>query len=135
MIALIAAVAIAASRPTFLPNDATATARCVAGLGDVYWNPAKLPFGLTYGAYNGRLVFEEFMISQKDFTRGRNWQDIRTPIRGYAVDHVDIWFAPHGHDGAPEPHYDIILFYVPHAVHMKICNPSGRLPGFVLHDE
>jgi len=103
IIALIAAVAIADSRPAFVPKDATATARCVAGLGDVYWNPAKLPFGPTYGAYKGQPIFEEFMISQEDLARGRNWQDIRMPIRGYAVDHIDIWFAPHEHDGAPNP--------------------------------
>ena len=134
MIVSIAAVAIAAARPAFVPKDATATAKCVAGLGDVYWNPAELPFGPTYGAYNGKPVFEEFMVSQKDFARGRNWQNIRVPIRGYSVDHVDVWFAQHGHDGALEPHYDIILFYVPHAEHMKYCNPSGRLPSFVLQN-
>jgi hypothetical protein len=134
MMASIAVLALAAARPAFVPKDATAMARCVAALGDVYWNPAKLPFGPTYGAYNGEPIFEEFMISQQDFTRGRNWQDISVPIRGYAVDHVDIWFAPHGHDGAPTPHYDIILFYVTHPKHMKLCNPSGKLPSFVRHN-
>lgn len=72
------------------------------------------------------------MISQKAFAQGRNWQNIGVPIRGYSVDHADVWFAPHGHEGAPAPHYDIILFFVPHAVHMKLCNPSGKLPDFVL---
>jgi len=124
---------LGASPPAFIPKDATASASCVEGLGDVYWNPAKLPFGPTYGAYKGKPIFEEFMISQQEFAKGRNWENIGVDIRGHRVDHVDIWFAPRGHDGAPEPHYDIILFFVPHATHMKMCNPSGKLPGFVLH--
>ena len=132
LLAIIVAAAVGAERPAFVPKDATEMAHCVAGLGDIYWNPAKLPFGPTYGAYNSKPIFEEFMISQKDFAQGRNWQNIVVPIRGYNVDHVDVWFAPHGHDGAPDPHYDIILFFVPHSVHMNLCNPSGKLPDFVL---
>jgi hypothetical protein len=132
MLATIVALATTTARPAFIPKDATAMAPCVAGLGDVYWNPAKLPFGPTYGAYDGKPIFEEFMISQKEFAQGRNWQNISVPIRGYSVDHVDVWFAPHGHEGAPAPHYDIILFFVPHSAHMKLCNPSGKLPDFVL---
>ena len=124
----------AQQRPGFIPKDATESARCVPALGDVYWNPAKLPFGPTYGAYKGRPIFEEFMISQKDFAHGRNWQNIQVPIGGSKIDHVDIWFVPHGHPGAEQPHYDVILSYVPHAQHMKICNPSGALPSFVLHN-
>jgi hypothetical protein len=120
--------------PVFIPKDATASALCVPALGDVYWNPSKLPFGPTYGAYKGRPIFEEFMISQKDFGRGQNWQNIQVPIGGFKIDHVDIWFAQHGHPGAEQPHYDVILFYVPHAQHMKICNPLGALPSFVLQD-
>ena len=125
---------LGASRPAFIPSDATESASCVAGLGDVYWNPAKLPFGPTYGAYNGKAIFEEFMIAQRDFVGARNWQNIAVAIHNHPVDHVDIWFAPHGHDGAPAPHYDVILFFVPHSEHMKICNPSGKLPGFVLQE-
>jgi len=124
----------AQDRPSFIPKDATESALCVPALGHVYWNPAKLPFGPTYGAYKGRPIFEEFMISPKDFERGKNWQNIAVPISGFKIDHVDIWFAPHGHPGAEKPHYDILLFYVPHAQHMKICNPSGALPSFVLQE-
>ena len=53
-----------------IPSDATESAACVPALGDIYWNPKKLPFGPTYGVYQGRLIFEEFMISQADFAAG-----------------------------------------------------------------
>lgn len=129
--AFFCAVVLLGARPAFVPADATERATCVAGLGDVYWNPAKLPFGPTYGAYGGRPIFEEFMISQAEFAKGRSWQNISVALRGYPVDHVDIWFAAHGHAGAPLPHYDVILFFVPHAAHMTYCNPAGRLPDFV----
>ncbi len=124
--------ALAAKPPPFLPQDATEKAACVRALGDVYWNPKKLPFGPTFGAYKGRPVFQEMMISRADFERGKNWNSIAAQIKRYAVDHVDIWYAPHGHDGAQMPHYDIMLFYLPHGQHMKICNPSGKPPSFIL---
>ncbi len=84
---------LGAAHPSFIPKDASESARCVGGLGDVYWNPAKLPFGPTYGAYKGRPVFEEFMISQKEFAGGRNWQDIAVPAR-HAVAHMQSQRAP-----------------------------------------
>lgn len=132
IVTFLAVCLLGAARPAFIPADATESAQCVPALGDVYWNPATLPFGPTYGAYKGRPVFEEFMIAQKDFEHGKNWQNIPQNVRGAKVNHVDIWFAPHGHDGAPQPHYDVIIFFMPHAEHMKVCNPSGRLPSFVL---
>ena len=120
-----------ADRPAFIPSDATSVAPCVEALGDVYWNPAK-PLGPSYGAFQGKPIFQEFMIPQKDFDRGVNLQDLKVQIHGYPIDHMDIWFAPHGHPGATMAHYDVIFFFVPHAEHMHICNPSGKLPGFVL---
>jgi hypothetical protein len=130
---LIAPAPSFAAMPAVVPSDATESATCVAALGDVYWNPKKLPFGPTYGVYHGRLIFEEFMISQADFAAGKNWENIPAPSTSVPVNHVDVWFAPHGHDGFPQPHYDVILFFVPHDEHMNICNPSGQVPSFVLH--
>ena len=121
----------AAAVPSMIPSDSAESAACVPALGDVYWNPQKLPFGPTYGVYKGRLIFEEFMISQADFAVGKNWENIRAVSTTVPLNHVDVWFAPHGHDGFPEPHYDVILFFVPHDEHMKICNPSGKLPSFL----
>jgi hypothetical protein len=122
-----------AGRPSWLPTDATATASCVEALGDIYWNPKRLPFGPTYGVHDGKPVFEEVMIAQRDFQRGFDLNDVAKPVPPFLVDHVDIWFVPHGHEGFEQPHYDILLVFMPHATHMHLCgNTSGALPDFVL---
>jgi len=122
-----------AARPSWLPADATATASCVEALGDIYWNPKRLPFGPTYGVHDGKPVFQEVMVSQRDFEKGFNLNDVGKPVPPFPVDHVDIWFAPRGHDGFPSPHYDIMLVFMPHAEHMHLCgNTSGAMPDFVL---
>jgi len=125
----------AAARPAWLPADATAMSGCVEALGYIYWNPKRLPFGPTYGVYGGKPIFEEIMISQDDFKRGTNFNDVARPAPPFPVDHVDIWFAPHGHDGFTQPHYDILFFFVPHDKHMFLCgNSSGKPPDFVQQD-
>ena len=128
------ACAPAAGGPAWLPADATAEAPCVEALGDIYWNPKRLPFGPTYGVSDGKPVFEEIMIAQRDFARGFDLNDAAKPIPPFPVDHIDVWFAPHGHDGFEQPHYDILLVFMPHARHMHLCgDTSGSLPDFVLH--
>ena len=122
-------------RPAWLPADATEMSDCVEALGYVYWNPKRLPFGPTYGVYDGKPIFEEIMIAQSDFKRGTNFNDVAKPVPPFPVDHIDIWFAPHGHDGFAQPHYDVMLFFVPHADHMHLCgNTSGKPPDFVLQE-
>src|ERR1700724_568046 len=110
------------ARPAWLPADATETSGCVPALGVIYWNPKRLPFGPTYGVVDGKPVFEEIMVGKSDLARGTNFNDVAKPVPPFPVDHVDIWYAPHGHDGFPQPHYDILLLFVPHATHMHLCN-------------
>ncbi len=102
-------------------------------MGDIYWNPKRLPFGPTYGVHDGKPVFEEIMIAQSDFARGFDLDDAAKPVPPFPVDHVDVWFAPHGHDGFTAPHYDVMLVFMPHKAHMHLCgNASGKRPDFVL---
>lgn len=137
VLAAAAATTLAAAypRPAWLPADATAVAPCVEALGDVYWDPKKLPFGPTYGVQAGKPVFEEIMVSQADFAKGIDLENVARPVPPFPIDHVDIWFAPHGHDGFEQPHYDILLVFMPHAEHMHLCgNASGEPPDFVLRE-
>ena len=120
-------------RPPWVPSDATAVSDCVEALGYVFWNPKRLPFGPTYGAFDGKPVFEEIMVAQSAFERGLNLDDVAKPVPPAKVDHVDIWFAPHGHPGFMKPHYDIILAFMSHIEHMHLCgNDSAAHPDFVL---
>ena len=122
-------------RPSWLPADATAVAPCVEALGDVYWDPKRLPFGPTYGVHDGKPVFEEIMVARDDFEKGFDLENVARPVPPFPVDHVDVWFAPHGHDGFTSAHYDILLVFVPHAEHMHLCgNTSGLPPDFVLQN-
>ncbi len=110
--------------PAGMPAGAVQISPCVARMGEHWANPRDLPFGPIYGVYNGRIVFTEVMIDQKSLVQGKGWHDILRPLPGYRIDHVDIGFNPHGHQGYPVPHYDVHAYYVPHAVHEAYC-PHG----------
>jgi len=116
-------------RPAGMPAGAVMISPCVYQMGE-HWAALKdLPFGPIYGTYNGKIVFTEVMIDRKAFEAGKNWSDLLKPLPGYTIDHVDIWFEAHGHQGYPIPHYDLHAFYVPHAVHMKYCPNGMHVPG------
>lgn len=113
-----------AATPPGLPAGVVQISPCVATMGEHWANPHNLPFGPTYGVFNGQIVFTEVMIDQKSFEAGRGWRNILQPLSGHAIDHVDIAFNPRGHEGYPIPHYDIHAYYVPHSVHEAFC-PHG----------
>ena len=113
-----------ASRPAALPPGVIKISPCVAGMGEHWANPRNLPFGPIYGVYNGKVVFTEVMIDQKLFAQGKGFRNILAPLPAYHIDHVDIAFNPHGHEGYPVPHYDVHAYYAPHAVHEAYC-PRG----------
>ena len=107
-----------------MPAGAIRVSPCVAGMGEHWANPRDLPFGPIYGVHNGKIVFTEVMIDQKSFERGKGWRNILRALPGHNIDHVDIAFNPHGHDGYPVPHYDLHAYYVAHAAHEAYC-PNG----------
>jgi hypothetical protein len=109
------------TRPAGMPAGAVKISPCVATMGEHWANPRDLPFGPIYGVYNGKIVFTEVMIDQKSFARGKGWRDILHPLPGHRIDHVDIAFNPHGHEGYPVPHYDVHAYYVAHSVHQAYC--------------
>lgn len=104
-----------------LPEGTVQISPCVPGMGQHRARPQDLPFGPIYGVMGERLVFVEVMIAQTDFAAGKSWKDVLKPLRGYAIDHVDIEFEPQGHEGYTIPHYDIHAYFVPHAEHLAYC--------------
>ncbi len=87
--------------PAFLP-----------GLGTLYVDPATLPAGpfLAYD-HHGKLVSSIYMIPLKDMDGHKDFANLKT-AHGEHVDHVDVVYNA-GHPGVPEPHYHIILWYIP----------------------
>ena len=81
------------------------------GLGTLYVNPTTLPVG-PFLAYDrqGNLASSVYMIPLSDFRAGKAFNRL-TAARAKA-DHVDIYYN-NGHAGAPDPHYHIVLWYIP----------------------
>lgn len=117
--------------PAVIPADAKAWFGCIPTMGYHYINPKNIPRGPLYGFYQGKATFTELMLTNAELLHS-DWNDQLKPLPGYTIDHVDVWYEPHGHPGYEVPHFDIHAWYVPHAVHMKYCgNASGKRPSFL----
>jgi hypothetical protein len=92
-------------------------------MGEHWANLKDLPMGPIYGVWQGKPVFTEIMIPVSALQTGFSYSDIGA-LPGYAIDHVDFEFEPHGHQGMPVPHYDLHAYYVTPAVQATIC-PNG----------
>lgn len=118
--------------PAGIPADAKPWFGCVPSMGYHYVSDKNKPFGPIYGWYNGKVTFTEIMIDMTQLRSGKSWDEELKPLPGYKIDHIDIWFEPHGHPGYPVPHYDVHAWYVPHSEHMLYCgNKSGKKPAFM----
>jgi hypothetical protein len=83
----------------------------IPGLGTLYVDPATLPAG-PFLAYDrqGRLVSSVYMIPVKDITAHKAFNNLG--VAKEKVDHVDMYYNA-GHPGVAEPHYHVVLWYVP----------------------
>lgn len=114
--------------PKPIPSNYVQVSPCVPTMGDHYANPKSPLDGTTiYGTYEGKPVFTEIMLTPKDFAAGKSWENVLKPLPGYAIDHVDIEYLPHGHPGMPFAHYDLHAYYVAHATHMEFCGGMAAL--------
>lgn len=109
-------------RPAGIPAGYVMVTPCIQTMGE-HWANLKNMTAPIYGTYDGKLVFTEIMVPKSAFEKGFNYANLAA-IPGYRIDHVDIEYHPHGHEGMPIPHYDIHAYYVSHAAHMAYC-PNG----------
>jgi len=86
--------------PDFLP-----------GLGTLYVDPKTLPAG-PFLAYDrdGKLVSSVYMIPLKDLDAHKAFNNLG--VAKEKVDHVDFYYNA-GHPGVQEPHYHVVVWYVP----------------------
>lgn len=118
--------------PAGLPSDVVPFLGCIPTMGYHYANPKNWPFGPIYGWYKGQVTFTEVMVGQNLFAKGESWSGVLKPLPGHQIDHVDIWFEPHGHPGYTIPHYDIHAWYIPASQYMYFCgNTSGKKPAWL----
>ncbi|HLI97839.1 MAG TPA: hypothetical protein VKT72_17350 [Candidatus Baltobacteraceae bacterium] len=115
-------------RPAGIPAGFVMVSPCVQGMGEHWANlkTAMLPngaMGPIYGSYQGKAIFSEVMVPVTTFQKGFNYYNL-TALPGYHIDHINIEYHPHGHQGMPIPHYDIHAYYISHAAQLKVC-PNG----------
>jgi hypothetical protein len=82
-----------------------------SGLGTLYVDPKTLPVG-PYLAYDrrGNLVSTVYMIPLRELRAGKAYNSL---VAAHAkINHVDIYYNS-GHPGVPDPHYHVVLWYIP----------------------
>lgn len=112
-------------RPAGMPAGFVMVSPCVQRMGE-HWANLKSKTALTgplYGTYQGKVIFSEIMVTQKQLQQGFTYMNLRA-LPGHSIDHVDLEYEPHGHEGMPFPHYDVHAYYISAADEAKIC-PSG----------
>ena len=99
------------------PPGVVQVSECVPTMGEHWANPDDLPMGPIYTVYNGNLMSIEYMPSQAEFVLGKSWQDLTFHYLGQRleIDHANIDFQPHGHEGFEVPHYDMHFYLVTYA--------------------
>lgn len=105
-----------------LPKNVVQISPVIPGMGEHWADPKDLPLGPIYGVSEGRVIFLEFMIDRATLAQGKSFTELasKAGIKLPPVDHMDIDWEPKGHHGFVVPHYDIHLYFVPHAMHMAI---------------
>ena len=120
------------NHPSAMPPGTKGFFGCIPTMGYHYAKPQNWPFGPLYGYYKGKAVFTEIMVAKSLFESGKSWNDQLKPLPGYHIDHVDIWYEPHGHPGYETPHYDIHAWYISGRQYMYFCrNTSGKKPAWL----
>jgi hypothetical protein len=97
---------------TMLPANVVQISPLVPTMGEHWADPATLPLGPIYCVHNGKIVCLEFMMSQEDYAGGKSWP-VLAGIEGLPpVNHLNISFEAHGHEGFEVPHYDLHMYFL-----------------------
>ena len=95
-----------------LPEGTIQLSPTVPGMGEHWANPKDMPLGPIYCVHERKIVCLEFMISQQHLQAGKSWPEMSGLKNLPPVDHVNMGFEPHGHEGYEIPHYDMHIYFV-----------------------
>ena len=103
-----------------LPEGAQKLSEVVPQMGEHWANPAQLPLGPIYLVYKGEVIGIEYMWTEDMMQEvsiptpeGPEELSALVPLPvGVTVDHVDIAFLEHGHEGFDVPHWDMHLYFI-----------------------
>jgi hypothetical protein len=106
-----------------VPSDATMIAQCATGEGTQYVLPKNIPQGPIYNVWNNKVTGVEYMLGESEIANLKT-QDLT--MMGQKYDHIDVMYEPVGHAGFTEPHYHVILSFIPYSEEQKItCGSSS----------
>ena len=122
VIMLVGGIACAAPEME-LPEGAQKLSDIVPAMGEHWADPADLPLGPIYLVYKGEVIGIEYMWSDDMMQEvsiptpeGDEHFKALVPLPvGVVVDHVDVAFMEHGHEGFEVPHWDIHMYFITQA--------------------
>ncbi len=117
---LLAACGAPAAAKMELSKDAQKLSDVVPAMGEHWANPAQLPLGPIYLVHKGEVIGLEYMWTEDMMQAvsiptpaGPEEFSALVPLPvGVTVNHVDIAFMPHGHEGFEVPHRDIHMYFI-----------------------
>ncbi len=115
-----------------LPADAIKLSELVPGMGEHWANPAQLPLGPIYLVHDEEVIGLEYMWTEDMMQEvsiptpegPEVFKDLGHLPVGATVDHVNVSFMLHGHEGFEVPHWDIHLYFITQAEKAAIT-PGG----------
>ncbi len=117
-----------------LPKEAVELSELVPGMGEHWGNPAQLPLGPIYLVHDGEVIGLEYMWTEDMMQEvsiptpeGPEVFNALVPLLvGVIVDHVEIAFMPHGHEGFEVPHWDMHLYFISAEERQEELVPHGH---------
>ncbi len=103
-----------------LPEEAVELSELVPGMGEHWANPVQLPLGPIYLVHDEEVIGIEYMWTEDMMQEvsiptpeGPEEFNALVPLPvGVIVDHVEVAFMTHGHEGFEVPHWDIHLYFI-----------------------
>ncbi|WP_216637369.1 hypothetical protein [Bacillus sp. FJAT-27445] len=97
-----------------LPKGVIQLTPSVPKMGEHWAIPSTMPLGPIYGVEKGKLVFIEQMPAQEMFTKGESIVDLdgMKGLPSPSINHTNIEFQEHGHEGYEVHHYDIHHYFI-----------------------
>ncbi len=111
-----------------LPSGTVQLTPAIPGMGEHWANPEDMPLGPIYLVYQEEVIGIEYMYSQDMLGEVsiptpegvETFYELANLGVNHRLDHFDVGFMPHGHEGFDGPHWDIHAYYVSHAEHLAI---------------
>jgi hypothetical protein len=121
MALLVGGIACSSTAPKMeLPEGSQKLTDVIPAMGEHWANPAQLPLGPIYNVYKGEVIGLEYMWTEDMMQEmsiptpaGPEEFMALTPLPvGVAVDHIDVTFMEHGHEGFDVPHWDMHMYFI-----------------------